>query len=119
MPLLVGGESVVGFFLDGEEAQQPVLMSCFHRTPAVVNVPDGDPFQGFTGSPQGNLSPSPTRQQMQTTGKISEPPKTVAENVEFKSKPDNLKRAFREDTDFVLGRLVAPTIQVFLPQTAN
>ena len=102
LPLLVGGESVVGFFLDGEEAQQPVLMSCFHRTPAVVNVPDGDPFQAFSGS-TGRLEPTPTRQQMQTTGKISEPPKTVSENVEFKSNPDNLKRAFREDTDFGIG----------------
>ncbi len=104
LPLLVGGESVVGFFLDGEEAQQPVLMSCFHRTPAVVNVPGGDPFQPFTGMPPGSsLESSPTRQQMPVSGKISEPPKAIPKNVEFKSKPDNLKRAFREDTDFGIG----------------
>ena len=106
LPLLVGGESVVGFFLDGEEAQQPVLMSCFHRSPAVVNVPDGDPFQPFTGS-KGNLSVSPgdTRFKVQSTGKIGQPPKKVPEKVEFKSKPDNLKRAFREDTDFGIGTI--------------
>lgn len=49
-PLLLGGESVVGFFLDGEEAQQPVIMSCFHRSAATVNVKDPDPFKPFTGS---------------------------------------------------------------------
>jgi hypothetical protein len=49
-PLLVGGESVVGFFLDGEEAQQPVIMSCFHRSPVVENVDNPQPFQPFTGS---------------------------------------------------------------------
>lgn len=46
---LVGGESVVGFFLDGDEAQQPVIMSCFHRSPAVVNVANPNPFEPFTG----------------------------------------------------------------------
>lgn len=49
-PLLVGGESVVGFFLDGEEAQQPVIMSCFHRSPMVENIDNPQPFQPFTGS---------------------------------------------------------------------
>lgn len=55
LPLLVGGESVFGFFLDGEEAQQPVVMSCFHRSPVVENVPNPNPFEPFTGS-KGNLS---------------------------------------------------------------
>lgn len=106
LPLLVGGESVVGFFLDGEDAQQPVLMSCFHRTPAVVNVPNGNPFQPFSGA-TGNLSISKgsTRAKMQFDGKIGQPPKTVPQKVEFKSKPDNLKRAFREDTDFGIGTI--------------
>ena len=104
LPLLVGGESVVGFFLDGEDAQQPVLMSCFHRTPAVVNVPNGDPFQPFTGS-KGTLSvdKGSTRSKMQPTAKIGEPSKTIPKDVEFKSNNDNLKRAFREDTDFGIG----------------
>ena len=28
---LVGGETAIGFFLDGEEAQQPVVMGLLHR----------------------------------------------------------------------------------------
>jgi len=50
LPLLVGGESVVGFFIDGEEAQQPVVMGCFHRSPVVENIDNPNPFQPFTGS---------------------------------------------------------------------
>lgn len=48
LPMLVGGESVVGFFLDGDEAQQPVIMGCFHRSPMVVNVDNPNPFDAFT-----------------------------------------------------------------------
>ena len=28
---LVGGETAVGFFMDGEEAQQPVIFGLLHR----------------------------------------------------------------------------------------
>ena len=34
---LVGGETAVGFFMDGEEAQQPVIFGLLHRQ---GNVPD-------------------------------------------------------------------------------
>jgi hypothetical protein len=62
LPLLVGGESVVGFFLDGEEAQQPVVMGCFHRSPVVENVDNPNPFEPFTGS-KGEFSKGGSRQQ--------------------------------------------------------
>ena len=32
---LVGGETAIGFFLDGEEAQQPVVMGLLHRSQSV------------------------------------------------------------------------------------
>lgn len=76
LPLLVGGESVVGFFLDGEEAQQPVVMSCFHRSPAVVNVDNPNPFQPFTGK-KGPLAGGATREKQQADGNIKE----VAQNL--------------------------------------
>ena len=34
---LVGGESAVGFFLDGEEAQQPVIIGVLNRGNNVKN----------------------------------------------------------------------------------
>ena len=46
---IIGGEAVVGFFLDGEEPQQPVVFGCINRSPAVINVQDPDPFEPFTG----------------------------------------------------------------------
>ena len=78
LPLLVGGESVVGFFLDGEEAQQPVVMGCFHRSPAVVNVDKPNPFEPFTGSKGPFASgPQATRNKAQDDGTA----KQVEENL--------------------------------------
>ena len=78
LPLLVGGESVVGFFLDGEEAQQPVVMGCFHRSPVVVNVDKPNPFEPFTGSKGPFASgPQATRNKAQDDGTA----KLVEENL--------------------------------------
>ena len=102
LPLLVGGESVFGFFLDGEDAQQPVVMSCFHRTPAVVNVPNPNPFQAFTGK-KGNLSSGATRNKQQGKGDIKEPSKTIENPVSFTSNDQLLQTAFNSSTDFGIG----------------
>ena len=109
LPLLVGGESVLGFFLDGEEAQQPVVMSCFHRTPAVVNVLNPDPFQAFTGL-KGNLSSkgAPTRNKQQSKGTISEPPTEIDTKAEIKSNQDLLKNSFNSDVDLGIGVIGGP-----------
>lgn len=75
VPLLIGGESVVGFFLDGDEAQQPVVMGCFHRSPAVVNVDNPNPFEAFTGF-KGPFKDGATRQKQ----KEPAPMKTAPES---------------------------------------
>lgn len=73
VPMLIGGESVVGFFLDGDEAQQPVVMGCFHRTPAVVSVDNPNPFEPFTGF-KGPFREGATRQKQQNPAQIITPP---------------------------------------------
>jgi hypothetical protein len=68
LPLLVGGESVFGFFLDGEEAQQPVIMSCFYRSPMVENIPNPNPFEPFAGAPtSGPLGGGDPKRRSQST----------------------------------------------------
>lgn len=81
-PLLVGGESVVGFFLDGDEAQQPVVMGCFHRSPAVINVADPNPFEPFTGA-KGNLSTGATRQKRPDKTEVKEVPQSTGSGSQF------------------------------------
>ena len=55
---LTGGETAIGFFLDGDEAQQPVIMGLLHRSADVANsIGEGDAakssqFQPFTGHPK-------------------------------------------------------------------
>lgn len=86
LPLLVGGESVVGFFLDGEEAQQPVVMGCFHRSPMVVNVDKPNPFEPFTGSKgpfTSGSGPQATRNKQQSDGTTKEVPESVGSGSQF------------------------------------
>jgi hypothetical protein len=84
LPLLVGGESVVGFFLDGEEAQQPVVMGCFHRSPVVQNIDKPEPFQPFTGS-KGPFASGPqlTRNKSQDDGTAKEVEENLGTGSQF------------------------------------
>ncbi len=67
---LVGGETAVGFFLDGDSAQQPVVMGLLHRSGNVENtVREGDVAIGkkassgvFTADSTGTGTPPPTAQ---------------------------------------------------------
>lgn len=84
LPLLVGGESVVGFFLDGEEAQQPVVMGCFHRSPVVENIDNPNPFEPFTGSKGPFASgPQATRNKAQADGTTKEIEENLGSGSQF------------------------------------
>ena len=64
---LVGGETAIGFFSDGEEAQQPVIIGLLHRsaeatnsiTEAEIESSGSNQFKPFTGYPGKN--PAPTK----------------------------------------------------------
>ena len=69
------GDTVFGFFLDGDNAQIPVIMGCFGRT---SQVPSGDyagpfiPFTGYTNKvkkPNGTLKPDQSLEQNAESGK--------------------------------------------------
>lgn len=86
LPLLVGGESVFGFFLDGEEAQQPVIMSCFYRSPMVENVPNPNPFDPYPGAPSsGPLGGKNilTRNKQQSDGTAKKIDEKLGEGSQF------------------------------------
>jgi hypothetical protein len=61
---IVGGETVFGFFLDGEDAQQPVVSGIIYRNARVPNIPEDQweatPFAPFSGN-RGRLSQGPTK----------------------------------------------------------
>ena len=85
-PLLIGGESVVGFFLDGEEAQQPVIMGTFHRSPMVENIQNPNPFEPFTGFKgpfASGSSPQATRERPTANGTTKEVPEKLGEGSQF------------------------------------
>ena len=64
---LVGGETAIGFFMDGEEAQQPVIIGLLHRSKEVDNssiseseifTTGSNQFKPFTGFPSKNVAPT-------------------------------------------------------------
>lgn len=69
------GDVVFGFFLDGDNAQIPVIMGTFGRTSQVPSKDYVGPFQPFTGytdkvkKPNGTLKPDQTNEQNAATQK--------------------------------------------------
>jgi hypothetical protein len=69
------GDTVFGFFLDGDNAQIPVIMGCFGRTSQVPSADYAGPFQAFTGytdkvkKPNGTLKPDQTSEQNANSAK--------------------------------------------------
>ena len=113
---LTGGETAFGFFMDGDDAQQPVVVGVLHRPDSVQNVPKEelkDKLRPFTGH-SGNLSQGATqtrktnsaKQSPPATGngtatnKVTEKPATLPKNTNAtrtKSRP-GADQAVREDS---------------------
>ena len=92
---LVGGETAIGFFLDGEEAQQPVIIGLLHRTAEVeysitddeVKTVGSSKFNPISGFPKGKVPPSkdkspttkssPPVDKQFTTGKLDDASKNI------------------------------------------
>ena len=87
---LVGGETVYGFFLDGDDAQQPVIVGCLHRNESTVNFATQEflenekssQFNPFTGN-SGKLVQGPT--QIRASNTIVQAAPTGSSNQEAKS----------------------------------
>ena len=54
------GDTVLGFFLDGDNAQIPVIIGCFGRTKQVPSTTFKSPFIPFTGYTQNIPAPNGT-----------------------------------------------------------
>lgn len=83
--MLVGGETVYGFFLDGDDAQQPVIVGCLYRNESTTNFITEDflkkekssQFRPFPGN-QGPLTQGPT-QIREKNPAVQQPPKDAAD----------------------------------------
>ena len=51
------GDTVFGFFLDGDNAQQPAILGVFGRTDQVPSTTYKNPFEPFTGF-TGRIKPA-------------------------------------------------------------
>jgi hypothetical protein len=78
---LAGGEVCFGFFLDGNDAQQPVVVGLLHRHRMVQNFPNDEDFafRPFTGHP-GDV-PSTKREKINNT-QPGVPPNPITPTIE-------------------------------------
>ena len=82
---LVGGETAIGFFLDGEEAQQPVVMGLLHRSQSVKsNSTSKQEVESFKSSQFKNFDPwankTPATARTTTSGKLPKTEKDYERN---------------------------------------
>lgn len=110
MPMLYGGESVLGFFLDGEEAQQPVIVATFYKNPNVDKIENPSGYDGFSGvksdsslSSSGNPGGTPpyTRIPIDSNGSLPKIDKNLGSGPSFSlsTNKDLVNTAFNSDLD--------------------
>lgn len=93
---LKGGETCFGFFLDGDDAQQPVIVGLLYRSSGVNNLikqelveqEGGSRFKPFTGH-AGNFVPASQRDSRspKTTDQKETPPTSAANTEQVKFDP--------------------------------
>ena len=104
---LKGGETCFGFFIDGDDAQQPVIMGLLHRSDGVKNLiseeviakEKSSQFKPFTGHP-GNNIPATQRSARKEKEIIPENPQTETSPLSTKDKVDI---AFNSNVGFYTG----------------
>lgn len=104
---LKGGETCFGFFIDGDDAQQPVVIGLLHRSDGVKNLiseesiakEKSSQFKPFTGHP-GNNIPATQRSARKDKSIIPENPQTETSPLSTKDKVD---LAFNSNVGFYTG----------------
>ena len=104
---LKGGETCFGFFIDGDDAQQPVIMGLLHRSDGVKNLISEDAiakekssqFKPFTGHPGNNI---PSTQRSYRKDKEINPENPQAETSPLSTK-DKVDIAFNPTVGFYTG----------------
>lgn len=91
------GDIVVGFFLDGDDAQIPVIMGAFGKTQFTPSLEPSDPFIPFTGYTT-NIKKPDTKSDRESTGQSSEDQKQPRniENVDPLNENNKEKGKARE-----------------------
>ena len=104
---LKGGETCFGFFIDGDDAQQPVVIGLLHRSDGVKNLiseesiakEKSSQFKPFTGHP-GNNIPATQRSARKRKSITPENPQTETSPLSTKDKVD---LAFNSNVGFYTG----------------
>ena len=97
------GDVVVGFFLDGDDAQQPVIFGVIGNSKYAVNKKPPSPFQPFTGyTPETKPGKKIiTEKEISDSSTYTDDPKVVIERDRAKTLEEQTGRKYRSISDAV------------------
>lgn len=79
---IIGGETVFGFFLDGDDAQQPVIVGTLHRNANVQNFDvDEVAYKPFSGAKYGRVKQGATKNTQSNVTQSSPSTSSGVENI--------------------------------------
>ena len=99
-----GGENVLGFFLDGDDAQQPVIIGGFGRGPQVGDVEDTTKLSEKTDGVDCIVKPYKPRLNASTTKKTTLKQIHLQKEIVSTDKPETANNPAKEETDPLTGR---------------
>jgi len=104
------GDVVVGFFLDGDNAQIPMIMGSFGKTPYVPSKEPSNPFAPFTGFTSNIKSPEGARDTKESSGQNRDDQKLQRNLSEDQIKKVNAQKKEEEPKEIPASKATGQTV---------
>ena len=104
------GDVVVGFFLDGDNAQIPMIMGSFGKTPYVPSKEPSNPFAPFTGFTSNIKSPEGARDTKESSGQNRDDQKLQRNLSEDQIKKVNAQKKEEEPKEIAASKATGQTV---------
>ena len=104
------GDVVIGFFLDGDNAQIPMIMGSFGKTPYVPSMEPSNPFMPFTGFTSNIKSPEGARDTKESSGQNRDDQKLQRNLSEDQIKKVNAQKKEEEPKEIPASKATGQTV---------
>ena len=104
------GDVVVGFFLDGDNAQIPMIMGSFGKTPYVPSMEPSNPFMPFTGFTSNIKNPEGARDTKESSGQNRDDQKLQRNLSEDQIKNLNAQKTEGEPKEIAASKATGQTV---------
>lgn len=104
------GDVVVGFFLDGDNAQIPMIMGSFGKTPYVPSMEPSNPFMPFTGFTSNIKKPDGARDTKESSGQNRDDQKLQRNLSKDQIKKVNAQKQGEEPKEIPASKATGQTV---------